>query len=114
LLTGVAPQARARYYWEPGQTAPSATISAASMPQADRQDLDVAGNFLMLVNGEVADEAHQREDGFVVMMAEPTWRAFTAAVKERQPFTCRPEGNSIGQVSLQLERRRCTSAFGEV
>jgi hypothetical protein len=84
------------------------------MPQADRQDLDVAGNFLMLVNGEVADEAHQREDGFVVMMAEPTWRAFTAAVKERQPFTCRPEGNSIGQVSLQLERRRCTSAFGEV
>jgi hypothetical protein len=32
LLTGVAPQARARFYWEPGQTAPSATISAASMP----------------------------------------------------------------------------------
>jgi hypothetical protein len=68
----------------------------------------------MLVHGDVADEAHQREDGFVVMMAQPTWRAFTAAITEQQPFTCRTEGNSISQVSLQLKKSRYTSAFGEV
>jgi hypothetical protein len=116
LLTGVASEAQARYFWEPGQTQPSATVCGHGQGTKDVPpgDLEVAGNFLMLLHGEVANDAQLREDGFVVMMAEPTWSLFTAALKAQEPFTCRTEDGRISEVSLQLSQNRYVSPFGEV
>jgi hypothetical protein len=115
LLTGVASEAQARYFWEPGQTQPSATVCGHGQGTKDVPpgDLEVAGNFLMLLHGEVADDAQLREDGFVVMMAEPTWRRFTAALQAQEPFTCRTDGGRIREVSLQISKNRYVSPFGE-
>lgn len=116
LLTGIASEAPARYFWEPGQTQPSATVRGhgPGTKNVPPGDLEVAGNFLMLLHGELANEAQLREDGFAVMMAEPTWGLFTAALKAQEPFTCRTEGGHINEVSLQLSQHRYLSPFGEV
>jgi hypothetical protein len=72
----------------------------------------VAGNFLMLLHGEIENSTQLSEDGFIVMMAEPTWRLFIAALKEQKPFTCRTGGERISEVSLQFREYRYVSPFG--
>jgi hypothetical protein len=116
LLTGVAAEAPARYFWEPGQTQPSATTCGHGQgtKNVPPGELEVAGNFLMLLHGELTNDAHLREDGFAVMMAEPTWRQFTAALKAHEPFTWRTDDEHISEVSLQPGENRYVSPFGEV
>jgi hypothetical protein len=113
LLTGVAPETQARYFWEPGQTQPSATWRTRGKDVLPG-DLSVAGNFLMLLHGEISNSTQLIEDGFIVMMAEPTWHRFDDALKAQKPFTCRTEGEHISEVSLQLREHRYASPFGGI
>jgi hypothetical protein len=112
LLTGVASESLARYFWEPGQTQPAATWRTQGTKDVIHGDLPVAGNFLMLLHGEIKNSTQLSEDGFIVMMAEPTWRLFIAALKEQKPFTCRTRGERISEVSLQFREYRYVSPFG--
>jgi hypothetical protein len=115
LLTGIASEAQARYVWEPGQTQPSATSCGQDMNVVRPEDLEVAGNFLLLLlHEDVANHVQLREDGFAVLMAGPTWRLFTAALTEQRPFTFRTDGEPISQVSLQLSENRYASPLGGI
>jgi hypothetical protein len=113
LLTGVAAEAEARFFWEPGQEHPSVTVCGDRPELVSQLDFEVAGNFLMMAHGHVGDQAQLTEDGFVVLMTEATWHLFVAALAAQESFSWRTEDQRISEVTFELRQNACTSPFGE-
>ncbi|GIF00643.1 hypothetical protein [Paractinoplanes rishiriensis] len=104
----LSPAAHGRLVWEPGQD----HIGAQAEPgrTVGHGEMRLAGNFLVLAHGDVADETRFLEDGFAVMVAGPTWQRLIDALRAKKPVTWRASGY-VTEVSLDLHRRTHTSPF---
>jgi hypothetical protein len=103
-----SPAAHGRLVWEPGQD----HIRAQADPgrAVGHGDMRLAGNFLVLAHGDIADATQFLEDGFAVMLAEPTWQRLLGALRAKKPVTWRSTGY-VTEVSLDLYHRTHASPF---
>jgi hypothetical protein len=103
-----SPVAHGRFVWEPGQDQIRAVTS--SYKTVGHGNMRLAGNFLVLAHGDIADETRFLEDGFAVMMAEQTWQRLLGALRAKEPATWRATGY-VTELSLDLYHRTHTSPF---
>ncbi len=78
LLTGIDRTADACLTWEPGQREPSAITPPGSKGE------QISGCFLMIVPGQQEELGQLREDGFIWMLSDTSWKAVKHALSEGQ------------------------------
>lgn len=92
LITGIDKTADACLTWEPGQLEPFAITPPGSKGE------QISGCFLMIVPGQQEELGELREDGFVWMLTDTSWRAVKHALSEGQALAL-----LIGGKRLRIE-----------
>jgi hypothetical protein len=90
LLTELEPTADGCFVWKPGQTA----AKAITAPNAAGSRL--SGCFLALAPGQTEDEGLIVEDGLMMSLRDPSWKAIKDGLTNMKPVVVRPSNSGFG------------------
>jgi len=90
LLTELEPSADGCFVWKPGQTG----AKAITAPNATGSRL--SGCFLALAPGQSEDEGLIVEDGLMMSLRDPSWRAIKDGLTSLSPVEIRPSNSGFG------------------